>query len=362
MNRFAFARAEIDRRGRRARLDLVAEAMVAPTARTEAGSSIVKAGGIDLLDLMKEGLLAPGQSRQPARHSRARRDRRDAPTAGLRIGAMATLARLAADPLVRASAIRRLPTRSAALGEPANPQCRDARRQSLAAAALLVFSLRGVSLPAQRRRTLLRDRRREPVSRDFRQPLLRDRPSLDRGDGARRARRHASSSSTLKAATREVAAGRFLRRPDRDVQRENDLEAGEILTAIALPPAGGPRMAHMKLAEKESFDWPLADVAVVLDLGAGRRLPSRLDRARRRRADPASRARRRGRADRPARSTTSARRRGRPRRARRRDAAARRTPTSSPLSRRWSRRAVLQAAGVRGSRSPVSCNFALLRL
>ena len=27
-------------------------------------------------------------------------------------------------------------------------------------------------------------------------------------------------------------------------------------------------MAHLKIAQKESFDWPLADVAVVLDLGA----------------------------------------------------------------------------------------------
>ena len=28
-------------------------------------------------------------------------------------------------------------------------------------------------------------------------------------------------------------------------------------------------MKHLKLAQKESFDWPLADVAVVLDLAEG---------------------------------------------------------------------------------------------
>ena len=51
------------------------------------------------------------------------------------------------------------------------------------------------------------------------------------------------------------------------MQRENDLKANEILTAILLPPAEGKRMAHLKLAQKELFDWPLADVAAVLDLG-----------------------------------------------------------------------------------------------
>ena len=38
---------------------------------------------------------------------------------------------------------------------------------------------------------------------------------------------------------------------------------------MLLPPSAGLRMKHLKLAQKESFDWPLADVAVVLDLAAG---------------------------------------------------------------------------------------------
>jgi len=37
---------------------------------------------------------------------------------------------------------------------------------------------------------------------------------------------------------------------------------------IVVPPlAPSVRMAHLKQGEKDSFDWPLADVAVVLDLG-----------------------------------------------------------------------------------------------
>ena len=51
------------------------------------------------------------------------------------------------------------------------------------------------------------------------------------------------------------------------MQRENDLRPHEILAAIKLPalPASA-RMAHVKIAEKASFDWPLADVAALVDL------------------------------------------------------------------------------------------------
>ena len=67
-------------------------------------------------------------------------------------------------------------------------------------------------------------------------------------------------------AVRRVLLEDFFTPPDRDVQRENDLKPREILTAILLPPLpSSARMAHLKLAEKDSFDWPLADVAVVLD-------------------------------------------------------------------------------------------------
>jgi xanthine dehydrogenase YagS FAD-binding subunit len=68
-------------------------------------------------------------------------------------------------------------------------------------------------------------------------------------------------------ATREVRLEDFFVSPETDVQRENDLRPNEVLTAIILPSsAAGMRMAHMKQGERESFDWPLADVAVVLDL------------------------------------------------------------------------------------------------
>ena len=90
------------------------------------------------------------------------------------------------------------------------------------------------------------------------------------------------------AATALVAAGATIERVDAggvarsvpledffvpvatDLQRENGLKAGEIVTAIELPPsAAHTRMAHLKIGEKRMFDWPLADVAVVLELKPG---------------------------------------------------------------------------------------------
>ncbi len=42
------------------------------------------------------------------------------------------------------------------------------------------------------------------------------------------------------------------------------------MTAVKLPtPPPGTRAAYAKQTEKESFDWPLADVAVVLQMKAG---------------------------------------------------------------------------------------------
>ena len=58
----------------------------------------------------------------------------------------------------------------------------------------------------------------------------------------------------------------FFVAPETDVQRENDLKAGEVVTAVLLPAlAAGARSAHLREADKQAFDWPIADVAVALD-------------------------------------------------------------------------------------------------
>ena len=72
-----------------------------------------------------------------------------------------------------------------------------------------------------------------------------------------------------RGATRNILLEDFFVSPDGDLQRENDLKPQEILTAVMLPaPSAGLRMAYLKQGEKDLFDWPLAEVAVALDLNS----------------------------------------------------------------------------------------------
>lgn len=66
-------------------------------------------------------------------------------------------------------------------------------------------------------------------------------------------------------ATRSVKLENFFTSPSADVLRENTLEANEIITAIKIPQQQIVS-AHIKLGEKESFDWSIADCAVALEM------------------------------------------------------------------------------------------------
>lgn len=55
--------------------------------------------------------------------------------------------------------------------------------------------------------------------------------------------------------------------PDANPTRFTVIEPDELLTAIVIPkPAPGTRSAYQKYGEKESFDWALADAGVVLEM------------------------------------------------------------------------------------------------
>jgi len=269
MKNFAWAPARSLAEAAAAASSLVADAMIAPAS---ADVSIVKAGGVDIVDLMKEGLLAPAKIT----------GLRDAPgldaieagaDGSLRIGAMVTLSRLAE----HAGARRSFPALIDAVANAASPQIRN------------VATLGGNLL-------------QRPRCWYFRAAEYR---CLRKGGGHCFAihgenRYHAIFDNRLcaivhpsAAATALVALGAsielvdaegekrevrledFFVSPDRDVQRENDLRPRELLAAVKLPalPASA-RMAHVKIAEKASFDWPLAQVAALIDLGSDGRCAS----------------------------------------------------------------------------------------
>jgi len=117
MNRFAWMGATTVAHAASA-ATLVADAMLAPRGAAP-DAAIVSAGGIDVLDLLKEGLLAPGML-VSLRGIPGLDAIEPAPDGGLRIGAMATLANLAADERIRAT----YPALAEAASGAASPQIR----------------------------------------------------------------------------------------------------------------------------------------------------------------------------------------------------------------------------------------------
>jgi xanthine dehydrogenase YagS FAD-binding subunit len=260
MNRFAWTSARTVAEAAQAASTTVADAMTA-AARNDA--SIVKAGGIDVLDLLKENLLAP----------KAVLNLREIPgldaigDAGgvLRIGAMVTLAALAGHSVLR----QRYPALADAAQGSASPQIRN------------VATLGGNLLQRPRcwyfRAAEYHCLRKGgghcfAISGENQYHAIFDNEPC--------AIVHPSTAATAlvalgasveltsaEGAVRRVLLEDFLVPSSKDIQRENDLRPREILTAILLPPVPpNRRMAHVKQGEKDSFDWPLADVAAVLDL------------------------------------------------------------------------------------------------
>jgi len=81
---------------------------------------------------------------------------------------------------------------------------------------------------------------------------------------------------------RTVGIDDFFIRPERDVTRENVLQPGELIVEVRVPSRAS---AYVKLMEKQSFDWPLAEAAVALGdeprvvLGAAAPVPWRAPKA-----------------------------------------------------------------------------------
>ncbi len=69
---------------------------------------------------------------------------------------------------------------------------------------------------------------------------------------------------------RTLPIDKFFYRPTESATVENTLSPGEIVESVSIPAQGpGARSVYRKLKEKESFDWPLVEVAVVLSITGG---------------------------------------------------------------------------------------------
>ncbi len=266
MNRFEWASARSVAQAAGSGPVTVADAMLTRSGQPGTAAAIVKAGGIDLLDLMKEGLLTP----------RRVVNLRDIPELGriaeepggaVRIGSMVTLAQLAEHPLIAA----RYRAVAEAAGQSASPQIRH------------VATIGGNLLQRPRCwyfRSLHHHCVRKGGGACFAFSGENAYHAVFGHNGC--AMVHPSTAATAlvafnakvelvgaKGARRIAALEAFFVTPDQDITRENNLKPGEILSVVILPPLEkGVRSAHLRQGEIDSFDWPIADVAVVINMDA----------------------------------------------------------------------------------------------
>jgi xanthine dehydrogenase YagS FAD-binding subunit len=241
----------------------VAEALAALDA-----GAVVKAGGIDVADLMKERLLAPQRLVNVRKVAGLDRLSEDREKNELSIGPLVTLARLADDPVVR----RRCRALAEAAGHAATPHIRN------------VATLGGNLLQRPRCwyfRAEAFECRRKGGTHCF--AIEGENAYHAIFGNAFCAIVHPSATAVALVAhgarvaiasakgTREATLESIFVRPETDVTREHALAPADLLTEVrvpALPP--GAASAYTKLGEKESYDWPLAEVAVVLGRAGGR--------------------------------------------------------------------------------------------
>jgi xanthine dehydrogenase YagS FAD-binding subunit len=70
---------------------------------------------------------------------------------------------------------------------------------------------------------------------------------------------------------RTAALDKFFTLPNVNPPRENLLEPGEVLTEVIIPaPPRGTRSVYIEAREKQSYDWPLVSVAAVITVDHGR--------------------------------------------------------------------------------------------
>ena len=230
-----------------------------------AGRSTPLAGGSDLLGLMKDGVEVPARVVSLQALADLRGIRADAQ--GLRVGALATIDELARDAAVR----REHPILAQAAEHVASPQIRH------------VATIAG-NLCQRPRCWYFRNGYGLLPVRDGKSMVLEgdNRYHAILGNDGPAYFVHPSTLAPLLVALgaqvtlfgpggeRRVALERFYRVPQREGEREHDLQSGEIVTEVTVPPGAGRRLYSYEVRQRMTLDWSLATAAVVLDMDGGR--------------------------------------------------------------------------------------------
>lgn len=235
----------------------VEEAAALLAATTPGEPVVAKAGGLDLLDLMKEGIVQPARVVN-LKSIRSLGDIR-VDDQGMQLGALVTLAEIARHPGIH----QHYKALAEAAMHAATPQVRN-------------FATIGGNLLQRSRCWYFRNEHFHTVaeadhSANQYHAIFENQQTV---------MVHASTPATALVAydasvhltlapgrSRSVALKDFLLPPSMKRDRDTIIANGEVLTHIsvpALPPE--TRCAYRKQTERDSYDWPICDVAVVLHM------------------------------------------------------------------------------------------------
>ena len=223
--------------------------------------SVIKAGGMDVVDLMKEHLVAPTRLvnilRIPGLDQITEDDK------SIKIGPLVTLTQLSENPIV----LKHATALAQAAGHAATPQVRN---MATLGGNLLqrprCWYFRNEQFPCRKKggEICYAQEGENQYHAIFHNSLC--------------AIVHPSAAATplialggkieitgAKDSKREVLIEEFITPPSVDLHRENSLKEGEIITQIIVPKSGA-KSFYIKQGEKESFDWPVAECAVAMEM------------------------------------------------------------------------------------------------
>ncbi len=219
------------------------------------------AGGVDLLDLLKQNIVAP-QSLVNLKGVGAMDAIETDESGGVRIGALVKLSEVAANPTLR----ERYGAVAEAAAQAATPQVRN-------------LATVGGNLLQRPRCWYFRhpdvnclkkggDRCYAPGGLNRYHAILGGGPSfiVHPSNLAPALVAFAASVKLIgPGGERTLELERFFTLPRIDPTRENVLDTGEVLIEVMIPaPAPGAASAYLEAREKQSFDWPLVSVAAIV--------------------------------------------------------------------------------------------------
>ena len=230
-------------------------------------AAIFKSGGVDLLDLMKEGLSKPEKIINIKNITGLDQIDFDKKS-GLRIGANVTLSQIASDDRIKVD-YAALHLSAVHAG---TPQIRN-------------MATLGGNLAQKTRcwyfRSIDHYCLRKGGGTCFARDGENEYHAIFENDSCVCV--HASSVATalmafkakvevtgIKGRKREIPMANFFILPEEDLGRETILESKELITAVIIPPVtNDTRSYYIKQGTRRSHDWPLADTAIVMELSDG---------------------------------------------------------------------------------------------